>query len=221
MPRYHRVESFSTFALRPRRRRRRSRLAIERAGIADLPAIAECLQQAYRKRQFAPLWRAEDLADDRRCPGIEAADFFVLRSGRGIAACVAVWDQRRLKQIVVRGYPAWLGPMRPLANLTAAVFGAPRLPAVGEALRHIYLSHLAVDDNPAVFLALVRSGLDEAARRGAEAALVGLASRHPFAPLLRRRAREYRTVLHLVDWNDSREPAPIDARLPHVEIAVM
>ena len=71
---------------------------------------------------------------------------------------------------------------------------------------------------------VVEEYLAEAHRLGFGLALVGLAKRHPLALVLRRsyRPREYQTLLHLVDWSKAREAAALpDARLPHVEIAVL
>ena len=53
----------------------------------------------------------------------------------------------------------------------------PRLPAAGEPLRQVYLSHVAVADNdPALFRAIVDAGLAEAHRRGFAVVLTGLAT---------------------------------------------
>ena len=100
----------------------------------------------------------------------------------------------------------------------------PHLPAPGASLRQVYLSHLAVaGDEPGLFHALMDAALDSAKRRGFALALTGLAARHPLAAIMRRRyrAREYRTMLHLVRW-DHGSPADMPmSRLPHVEIAVL
>lgn len=223
MPTYRRLEQFSTFALRPRRGPLRGR--VERAGPDDLSAIAVCLARSYRQYQFAPVWRARDLADPKRCPGLRPEDFLIVRRGPGIAACVALWDQSAFKQTIVSGYSSRVGWARPLINLAALLTGMPRLPAAGEPLRQVYLSHLAVDGNEAeLFCLLIDAALVEAHRRRLTLALVGLATRHPLADLVRRRYRphEYRTVLHLVHWADQNaaRDAPA-AGLPHVEIAVL
>jgi hypothetical protein len=223
MPTYRPLEAFSTFALRPRHTSRAAR--IERAGADDLPAIAVCLARAYRQYQFAPVWHARDLGDPNRCPGLRPEDFLVVRRGPGIAACIALWDQSEFKQTIVTGYAGRLGWVRPLVNLAAPLVKMPRLPAAGEPLRQVYLSHLAIERNDEhLFRALIDGALAEAHRRGFELALVGLAARHPLAQVLTRayRPREYRALLHLVHWGDGREAVDTPtARLPHVEIAVL
>jgi hypothetical protein len=223
MPTYHPLEAFSTFAMRTRAARPPAK--IEQAGAGDLSAIAVCLARSYRQYQFAPVWRASDLDDPKRCPGLRPDDFLVVRRGPGIAACVALWNQSKFKQTVVAGYSGQLSWARPLVNLVAPLVGMPRLPAAGEPLQQVYLSHLAVERNDEqLFRALMDAALAEAHRRGFALALVGLAARHPLAQVLRRayRPREYRSLLHLVQWTSGRKALDISAaRLPHVEIAVL
>jgi len=147
-----------------------------------------------------------------------------VRRGPGIAACVALWDQNAFKQTIVSGYVGQLGWLRPLANLAAPLTKTPRLPAAGEPLRQVYLSHLAVEDNDErLFRPLIGAALAEARRRRFELALLGLATRHPLARALNRtwRPREYRALLHLVQWDSNEAGAMPAPRLPHVEIAVL
>jgi hypothetical protein len=223
MPTYHPLDAFSTFALRPRPTP--SAAFIERATAEDLPAIAVCLARSYRALQFAPVWCARDLSDPKRCPRLNSEDFLVVRRGPGIAACVALWDQNEFKQTRIFGYAGWLGRARPLVNLAAPLLGTPHLPAAGRTLRQIYLSHLAIeDDDEEISRALIDAALAEAYRRGFALALVGLATRRRLAQVVRRayRPREYRTLLHLVDWRSGQQAAALPiARLPHVEIAVL
>jgi hypothetical protein len=226
LPSYRPLKSFSTFALRPRSAS--ARPAVEHAQAGDLSAIAACLDRSYREYQFAPVWHTRDLADPKLCPGLKPDDFLIVRRGTDIAACVALWDQGAFKQTIVDGYAGRLARLRPVINLAAPLLNTPRLPAAGEALQQVYLSHLAIpDDDGNTFHVLVDAALAEAHRRGHALALLGLATRHPLADWLRRhyRPREYRAWLHLVQWNgadkaqaDARLP---DARLPHVEIAVL
>jgi hypothetical protein len=221
LPTYRPIKAFSTFALRPRATK--TQPLVERARPDDFSAIAACLDQCYREYQFAPVWRARDLADPTLCPGLKADDFLVVRRGPGIVACVALWDQSAFKQTLVHGYAGRLSWVRPLINLAAPFLRTPRLPAAGEALQQVYLSHLAIENNETeLFRALIDAALAQARRRGHALALLGLATRHPLADVLRRhdRPREYRTWLHLVQWNGADEDRP-DTRLPHVEIAVL
>jgi hypothetical protein len=222
MPTYRPIEPFSTFALRPAATWRAGR-TVERATAADLPAIAARLDRSYRRMQFAPVWRVRDLRD--RCPGLKPEDFLVVRRGPGIAGCIALWDQNGFKQNVVHSYAGALGPLRRGLNLLAPFIGIPHLPPAGAPLKQVHLSHVAVaDDDPGIFRALVAAALAAAHRRGFALALLGLAARHPLAAELARdwRHREFRSLLHVVYWDDGRSAvAALDRRMPHVEIAVL
>jgi hypothetical protein len=221
MPTYRPLEPISTFALRPSRRRKEG-INCEFAAKSDLPAIAVHLQRCYQKRQFAPEWTAVNIA---LCRDLYADDFIVIRRGPGIAACVALWDQQHFKQTIVRGYSDLVGRMRPAANFVAPLLRMPRLPAPGEPLSQIFLSHLAVDDdNPHLFTALIDAALTAAYERKFAVALLGLACRHPLADITasRYRPREYRSLLHLVHWDDGRGAAEtVWPLIPHVEIAML
>jgi len=152
-------------------------------------------------------------------PGIH--DFILRRSGARVTGCLALWDQSRVRQAVVRGYHPQVARLRPLLNIMGLVTGFPRLPPAGQALRQVFLSLAAVDDDdPAVLVELVRDGLAAAGRRGFDLALIGLADANQMLPALRRafRARDYRSQLYLVHWEDGRNQADaLDPRMPHLE----
>ena len=102
----------------------------------------------------------------------------------------------------------------------------PRLPAVGTAIHHAYLSHVAVDgDDPEAFFHLLTSALGDAARVGYTFLAVGLAERHPLLKVVRRLGcrLEYRSLLYMVYWSDETGAVPMldPSRVPHVEVATL
>jgi hypothetical protein len=220
MPRYLPVGVVSTFALRPASYRQVE--AVDVATAADLPAIAAHLNRCHRHLQFAPVWTPRDLA---RCRGLRPEDFLVVRRGLGIAGCIALWDQSAFKQVVVRGYAPWLAHTRPMVNAAAALLRVPALPAVGEPLRQVYLSHLAVEnDAPELLGVLVGAALSAAHRRGFTLTVTGMARERAGARVIaeRYRFREYRSVVHVVHWDEDRAAATAAARGPlHVELALL
>jgi hypothetical protein len=208
--------------------RRRRPTAVERGTAELLPAIAACLERNLRRHQFAPAWTASDLASPVRTRGLEAADFCVVREPGGgdrIAGCLALWDQRAFKQVVVRGYAPALARLRPLVNAVSWLRGGPRLPVPGGPLALAFLSHLAVDDDrPELLIELVRAARQAAARRGLDYLSCGLAEGNPMLPALRRafRARALTSIVYLVHRREA-EPrlALPDGRCPHLEVAVL
>lgn len=210
------------------RRPRRPPGRVERGSEELLPAIAACLERNGRRYQFAPVWRPSDLGDPARCRGLSPGDFFVVRGsgGEGVVGCLALWDQRAFKQVVVRGYAPPLGRLRPLVNAFLRLRGRPRLPAPGRPLALAFLSHLAVDgDRPEVLVELTRAARAEAGVRGLDYLSLGLARDNPMLPAMRRAfpARELRSLLYLVHRRDAGadEVAVLDGRCCHVEVATL
>lgn len=222
MPVYHPCGSLSTFALRPSIRAFPRN--VERATVADIPAIAILLQRVYRHYDFAPIWNNAGFRHLLAAGGLRIDDILIVRHGPGVRACLAVWDQSAAKQTMVRGYAPGLAIMRPLLNLISPLTGMPRMPAADQPLRQAYLSHVAVEDEDSeTFQALLTAGLTRARQQGFDVALTGFASAHPFSAVVRRRgALHYRSDLYLVSW-DNTGPARTDneVRLPHPEIAIM
>jgi hypothetical protein len=222
LPSYWPAGELSTFAMRTARAS--TPLRGEPAVAADLPAIAVLLQRVYRRFQFAPVWRLNDLQRLLSGGGLRIDHFLVVRRGPGVRACLAVWDQSGAKQTIIRGYAPWLASIRPVVNLATPFTAMPRLPPVGSPLCQVYLSHVAVeDDDPALFRSLLAAGLAQAHRRGFEVALAGFASGHPFCTIVKlRRPVTYRSLLFLVHWQENAPAAKsISPQMPYPEIALM
>lgn len=217
------LEPFVTFAIPTRLRSPQPGGELRRGRPDLLPAIADCLQRFGARHQLAPVWTADDLASRERTPGLAAEDFFVLRRGGLVAACVALWDQRPFRQTVVHGYSRRLARMRPLVNLAARAGWTPRLPPAGTALAFAYLSHAAFDDDPRDLLPLIDAARTAAGRAGLEFLVLGAAERHPLAAAVaaRFRHRRYVSRLYLARWPGDETPAALDGRIPAPEVAVL
>ncbi len=191
-----------------------------------LPELSACLERNHARTQFAPRWTESSLVDAERARGLAAEDFWVALRGGRVVGCLATWDQRGFKQLVVERYPGGAWRLRHLVNLASRVVGGPRLPEPGTPLAHAYLSHVAVDDqDPHLFLALLDVALRERARRGCGLLSLGFAEQHPLLAAVRSRhlCLEHGVLLYLVYFEEQRLAAlALDrARLPHVEIAVL
>jgi len=200
-------------------------IEIRRGSAELLPEIAACLQRNYAAYQFAPLWRADDLADAERVRGLRADDFRVALRGGKLVGCLATWDQRSFKQTVVRRYEGPLWRLRHLANVASRLTGWPRLPDPGEELPHLYLSHLALDDeDPRVFLCLLGSAYNDLVGKGYAYLALGLAEGHPLLAGLRKAFWhiEQRIVLYvLYSEAGARAANALDGRPRHVELALL
>lgn len=203
-------------------------LRLARGSAALLPAILDCLARNGPRRQLAPVWTAENLCQPGSTPGLAPEDFVVALSEEGkVAGCLAGWDQRAVKQTVVRGYSGALGLWRRLLNVMAPLGGWPELPEPGTALRSRFASHRAVDgDDVAVFAALLRALYNQGAERGDRGdryLVLGLGEGDPLAAALRPyRSLAYASDLYLAAWEDGEAAvAALDGRLPGPEVAVL
>jgi len=206
MPAYHRVEQLNTLVYRcGGRSDGKAGTEVEPGSKVGLAAIADCLQRNYRRYQFAPVWDEVALT----VSGLRAEDFLVISEGAKVSACVALWDQRPVRQMLVRGYRRPIGWFRPLINLAAPSLGMPALPRPGETLRQAWLSHLACDrDDPEALAVLLPAALARAGQLGLEQLFLGLGDRHPLlaAACGARRHLVYRSDIYLVHWPGSDAP---------------
>ncbi len=238
-PRLHAGARLVTCAIhvgRPRRPLAPGRgLRLARGGERLLPGIVDCLERYGRRHQFAPLWTLETLCRPEHTPGLAADDFFVALDGERVVGCLAAWDQRAVKQTVVRGYGGALARWRRPLNLIAPLAGWPRLPDPGSELRGCFASHRAVDgpaagdgadgaDGARVFAALLRAVYNRAAReRRWRYLIIGFGEADPWRAALRRyRVLPYPSDLYLAGWEDSEAAiSRVDGRLPAPEAAVL
>ena len=194
------------------------------AGRPDLYGdIADCLARNLRYYQLAPVWTENDLRCPERSPDLNARDFLVIREHGRVVACGASWDQRRFKQVVVRGYAPMLGRVRPLLNLYLGLRGQPRLPATGSQVPIAYLSHFAFEPaRPDLGIALIRALRGRVAGRGPRLLAIGFAAGHPLVEKLRREfpVRTYVSRIFCVQWHGSPK-VELDARIPHLEVATL
>lgn len=227
LPTYSFAGELSTFAMRTSARRIAD--CVTRGSDLDLPEIAALLHENNRGYQFAAHWPLNDLRFlAERCL-LRPSDFLIIRRNGAITACAALWDQSHEKQTIVAGYAPTLGRLRPIANAFGRMSGAPNLPTPGTPLKQIFFSHMAIGPSrDAEFAMLVSAALSFANRRGFDVMLVGLATKHAYAEILRKqwRTQEYRTRLHTVDWNSRLQSGQTSessfaSALPYPEIALL
>ncbi len=187
----------------------------------DLPALIRFLQQHGARRQFYPVWRAEDF-DSPTTQGLRLADVLIARRRGEIVGVSGWWNQSSFKQTVVRGYDRWLRTARPFYNAAAPWLQRPPLPDVGAEIRYGYAAFTCVaEDDVEVFRALLRALYNLTAQRGCHYLMIGLAERDPLLPLARAYAHiAYPSRLYLADWGESIYER-LDQRIPYLEIATL
>ncbi len=178
---------------------------IRSAGISDLPAVLEFLNTVGRRRQFFPVYRCEGfLAADGLLRGLELSRVLLAERNGRIVGMVGAWDQYAYRQHVVHAYAGWLHFLRPLYNVTACLRGSAGLPAAGQPLRTLVATlALVIDDDPAIFAALLAALRGQCGGGPWTHLLVGLHERDPLLPAARRLQSDcYTSRLFLVCWPD-------------------
>lgn len=221
MPKYRPEGVLETLAIATKQGKARGLL--QQAEPKDVPGFADFFNRQAASYQFAPVLTEKWLHGLSNRKGLGLNDFWLVKDGQDVRGCMALWDQRAIKQTVARGYRFPLNALRRPYNVWASATGRVKLPAPGQSLEHVYLAFMAFDaraDDAAVDA--VREGLVRARAKGAAAGVVGLSAANPLAGKLKAslRAHSYDTCIETVSWHD--QPAPsLDGRAAQPEVALL
>lgn len=170
---------------------------------ADIPAIVNFYNSHAAQYQFAPVLTEDwltGLLDDNT---VRLEDLLLLKNHGKICACMALWDQRRIRQTVVQGYKAPLGLLRVMYNAFARLSRRVMLPPAGEKVEQVFLAFFAVDSSMHSLVPdILCDALYKVGQRNADAASLGLSTSNPLLPLLcsAMPATKYRTCIEAVAW---------------------
>ena len=168
----------------------------------DIPHIITFHNSLVKEYNFSPVLDTEWLENLDGSKALSIEDFYLLRDNNGdIEAMYALWDQRKIKQTVVKGYKPPLNKLRPLYNLYAKAFGHLTLPKEGTALEQIYISFFVCkSSDTSRQLQLLKEASSHIKTRGASIAIIGLDSRHPLCDTIEHKlkAKRYQTNIDAV-----------------------
>jgi len=178
-------------------------IALRRATEIDREPIIDLLRREWSGKQLAPADPADALAHGA-LRTLAISDFFVATRGARVVACLAAWNQARLRQTHVEAYSGPLAHWRRVINALARITPLRPLPDPGGRLPFIYLAAIASDGNdPHLFDALLRHALNALRRGPWHHAIVGLAESDPLSSvLLRLRRIEAAGLVHSVRFPD-------------------
>jgi hypothetical protein len=223
MPVYRPQGELFTLALPTSIRRRQH--CLQPAAIADLPELVEFYNQQAMNFQYAPVLTESWLRQLDGDNGLHLSDFHLLRVNGRLRACFALWDQRRLKQTVVRGYRFPLAQLHSIYNLFARLSGRLTLPPVGVAIDYLFIAFFAVapEMEKTELRQVIDSALALTAQRRISCAMFGLAAENPLLKLLSGyRVQTYRTCIEAVHWPDQTSTDCTSAgRIVQPEIALL
>lgn len=180
----------------------RERGLLEKADAELFPEIVRFHNRMKRDILYSPVLGEEFL---RKGTGLAPGDFYVVRRQGEIKGCLALWDRRHARRILIEGYRPLLNVLRPVCNLWAGLRGKPCLPAPGRELEAAHIAFLTLDHSVAPLAGeILRDALFHAGRTyGVEAAMLGLAAGSPlYSSLTALPHVEYSTLIESVDWKD-------------------
>lgn len=221
-PAFHPIADYWTLALEVKRAKRA--FGIDSAQPDDIPELIHFLSTEGSRRQFFPVWSEERLLELIRNLGLRLEDVQIARRKGAIAGLMALWDQSKYKQNVVRSYSGWMRVAAPLYNVGAPWVQKPRLPRPGEKIRNGYAAFVCIaQDDMAVFKELLAATLQRAALCGLDFLLLGLDARDPLLAAARECPHVlYRSRLYFAEWPEGGHlHARLDHRPSYVEIATL
>jgi len=188
----------------------------------DAGLIQQTLDTTGVRCQARHAWRIADAWRDNESHSPSHKDFLIRDTKHGTPACVALWDQRALKQIVVAGLSPALRRGRHAINLAAKLTGRPALPPAGSPLNMAYISHAALDlDDADTASALIAQACVLAAERGIKLASFGLPADATILPAMTRRFKPWasRSVIYAVGAKP--DALALDDRPVWMEVATL
>ena len=218
MPRYSFFSELITYAVSVQRGKN-SHLLVQ-ACEDDIEELIAFHAKAAAAHDLAPVLQPHHLDGSR---GLSIRDFFIHRRGGQMAACIALWDQRPFKQLVVHGYAPAFSRLRPVYNWMATALQRVPLPPVGAQLEQIVMSFIAFDDSiQKEAVQIIQEALYKARERRASLCVFALASDflhrkelcHVLAP------QSYRTRLYAVSLEGMRETNKKPDKI-HPEVALL
>jgi hypothetical protein len=198
-------------------------ITIKRGSMAAMPDLFDFLDSENRKRQFAPCYSIADL-ESSRLTGLGPEDFYIAYGEDEIVACIATWDQCQFRQTHIENYSGALRMLRPFYNFAAQFSPLHKLPAPGEKIPYLYLSHVAVKNNATdIFAALLRRAYRDRRDSKYQFLIAGLHESDPLCAVL----DDYRSIaaggrLFAIYYPEDAEfVASIDDRIPYIEMATV
>lgn len=223
MPIYTAQGAYQTLAISTLRPRKVMSGDVTPACAGDIPELVSLYNRQARRWQFAPVLSEQWLASLEGSKGLCLEDFLLWRVRGKPVACVALWDQRKLKQTVARAYRSPVGQLRWLYNQVARLTGRVELPAIGQPLQEVYLAFPAFENlSTREIIALVNHALARGREKGAKVGVIGLSPMNPHCQMLEKHfnAVSYHSQIETVSWPE--HPLPeLGTRPPQPEVALL
>ena len=207
MPRYIPLAQMSTFSFLAKQYKK-TRLSL-RADHSDIASIVKFYNKVARNHDFAPMLDESWLKTLNGSKGLKIEDFYLIKNRDGeIEAIFALWDQRKIKQVVIESYRPPLNNLRTLYNFYAKMSGNLILPKEGESLQQVFISFFTTLSKDAKYiLQILKEASAYIEEKGAKLCTIGFASHDTLCSLMidSLKAKEYKTDIEAVFLSDLTE----------------
>ena len=222
MPKYIPLAQMSTFSFLAKPYKK-SCLS-QRANCNDIASIVKFYNKVSKRYDFAPILNESWLKTLDGSKGLKIEDFYLVKNSNGeIEAIFALWDQRKIKQVVIESYRPPLDKFRFLYNLYAKMSVNLMLPKEGETLQQVFISFFTtLSKDTGRILTILKEASAHIEKKGAKLCTIGFASNDPLCDIMRDslKAKEYQTDIEAVFLSASTET---EIKLSHLkpEIALL
>ena len=229
LPRYQEYSHFCTRSIPIRIRPKKTiptTISIMNGQKVSQSALVKFLNQYGKQHQFYPIWTQETLFNPEHTPGLKPENMLVAIKNEEIVGCMAMWDQRSIRQTVVKGYENSLSKIQWLINGYSLILGYPPLPKKNSKLKSCFISHVAIEKNsPDIFLELLTQCHNFLIQKNIDYMVIGFDENHPFDHIVKSNFKNVPAYsrIYLVSWEeDGIDPLQIaDSRLPGIEVAIL
>ena len=183
-------------------------LTLHAATPEDISGLVKFYNKTANLYQYSPVLSADWLEKLDGENGLKLDDFFLLKEQGQIRACFALWDQRAIKQTVVRGYRFPLGLLRKPYNLYAKLTRRVALPQINKQIDYIFIAFLAVEKKSAdLFNDIIQTALYLIGKRKSQIGMLGLSADNPYSAILQTYPKQtYHTCIESVTWPKQAQP---------------
>ena len=176
MPKYIPLSKMSTFSFMAKQYR--NTYDVVQVKRSDISSIVTFHNHIAREQQLAAVLDASWLEGLNGSTGLYIEDFYMVKNTKGeIEALFALWDQRKIKQVVINSYRKPLNTLRLLYNFYAKMSGNIVLPKEGEALEQVFISFFTTQiKDPQEILHILKEASSLIEEKGANLCTIGFAS---------------------------------------------
>jgi len=164
MPVYQKIGSYETRSiLITKRKRIINKYQIRKAEKTDVKSILNLLHLEYDKKMLAQEINVKIFNENiSRRDGFNIENYLLAFDGQDLVGVCATWDMKSIRRTRILKYKRRILIIKMLYKIIASILGYPSLPKPGEALKEVYITHIAViGKNPKILEALLRSIYNE------------------------------------------------------------